>query len=581
MSGRLTHPNCLLYVKVDTLKARNDTGLPNNSPAAIFSSVYSLAFNWLQDCTVTISPDAKAGFLDGNFYMTEILLEDYNVYPLQLEGDVTVYDPGDLRLNQANVQFAFFVEVNQTIPAIVAPTWPDNTEIWLYAGTKFSTKIFAKPFDATVRPIVAIDVTSFPEVRLNTSSITSDLTGSFDGVRIANLDWASSPSHVGIYIMRVKARDSAGVSLVSSDFQDVSFQLHDGIENNTAISPVTVQLRANSTSPGSQVMCIKATSENNTSPSNIDVQCLSVNILNSATTSVAGINKTIPIPTSSTTPQATNPCVNSLCKQGSTCEVTSLSTFVCRCKPFITGTLCETAIDPCSQQVCKNGATCLSDILNYPGQFACSCIKGFGGLQCETNIDDCASSPCLNSGTCVDQVDGYSCVCPLHYTGSSCQTYSKVTTTFGTTGTLIATLSTTPQATNPCVNSLCKQGSTCEVTSPSTFVCRCKPFITGTLCETAVDPCTQQICKNGGTCISSTQFPGQFLCHCIKGFEGLQCETNINDCASSPCLNSGTCVDQVDGYSCLCPPYYTGSSCQTRKIAIKGTYVASSVLCSI
>ena len=39
------------------------------------------------------------------------------------------------------------------------------------------------------------------------------------------------------------------------------------------------------------------------------------------------------------------------------------------------------------------------------------------GPNCQTNINECASNPCLNQGSCIDDVAGYTCNCPLPYTG--------------------------------------------------------------------------------------------------------------------------------------------------------------------
>ena len=37
------------------------------------------------------------------------------------------------------------------------------------------------------------------------------------------------------------------------------------------------------------------------------------------------------------------------------------------------------------------------------------------------DIDECASDPCLADGTCVDEVNGYTCICPLGREGLRCE----------------------------------------------------------------------------------------------------------------------------------------------------------------
>ena len=37
--------------------------------------------------------------------------------------------------------------------------------------------------------------------------------------------------------------------------------------------------------------------------------------------------------------------------------------------------------------------------------------------------------------------------------------------------------------------------------------------------------------------------------------------TDIYECASSPCQNGGTCIDDVNSYTCLCAPGYSGVNC--------------------
>ncbi|XP_009072795.1 PREDICTED: fibulin-7-like, partial [Acanthisitta chloris] len=38
---------------------------------------------------------------------------------------------------------------------------------------------------------------------------------------------------------------------------------------------------------------------------------------------------------------------------------------------------------------------------------------------------------------------------------------------------------------------------------------------------------------------------------------------SIDDCSSNPCANSGTCVDDDQSYTCLCPPGWSGPTCQS------------------
>lgn len=38
--------------------------------------------------------------------------------------------------------------------------------------------------------------------------------------------------------------------------------------------------------------------------------------------------------------------------------------------------------------------------------------------------------------------------------------------------------------------------------------------------------------------------------------------TDIDDCSPNPCGHGGTCQDLVDGFKCVCPPQWTGKTCQ-------------------
>ncbi|CAO1405171.1 unnamed protein product [Diamesa hyperborea] len=81
-----------------------------------------------------------------------------------------------------------------------------------------------------------------------------------------------------------------------------------------------------------------------------------------------------------------------------------------------------------------------------------------------------------------------------------------------------------------------------------------------TICGTNIDDCDSQPCLNGGFC--SDAIAG-YSCECPPGYTGLSCETNINDCVPNPC-HRGICIDGDNSFTCQCNPGYTGNLCQTQ-----------------
>uniref|UniRef100_A0A8D2NJJ9 Fibulin 7 n=1 Tax=Zosterops lateralis melanops TaxID=1220523 RepID=A0A8D2NJJ9_ZOSLA len=41
-----------------------------------------------------------------------------------------------------------------------------------------------------------------------------------------------------------------------------------------------------------------------------------------------------------------------------------------------------------------------------------------------------------------------------------------------------------------------------------------------------------------------------------------RCAGTISECSSSPCQNGGTCLEGLNNFKCLCPPQWTGTTCQ-------------------
>uniref|UniRef100_A0A1I7YNA8 Slit homolog 2 protein-like n=1 Tax=Steinernema glaseri TaxID=37863 RepID=A0A1I7YNA8_9BILA len=110
-----------------------------------------------------------------------------------------------------------------------------------------------------------------------------------------------------------------------------------------------------------------------------------------------------------------------------------------------------------------------------------------------------------------------------------------------------------------CLKYPCRNKGVCESLPGLQYKCRCPAGYHGHKCEHEIDACYGDPCLNNATC--SVQEHGRFVCQCRKGFKGDRCETNVDDCANHKCANGATCIDQVNSYSCLCPPMYTGEYC--------------------
>ncbi|XP_049806323.1 protein crumbs [Schistocerca nitens] len=271
---------------------------------------------------------------------------------------------------------------------------------------------------------------------------------------------------------------------------------------------------------------------------------------------------------------STHPCNANPCENNGTCHVQD-KTYKCSCLPGFEGHRCEIDIDDCVSSPCRNGATCVDQVNSY----YCNCSHGFTGLHCEENINECEDKPCLNSLGCFDNYGSYTCQCSPGFEGQNCE--------------LII---------NECLSSPCLNGATC-VNKVGSYTCQCLPGYTGDHCEnftldcdriscppsthclemagvyhcvckpgyraisgtscTELDLCdSSQFCKNGGTCFISDKR----VCVCPPGFTGQSCQTVIDTCWPGTCQNGGTCIEQPNGYTCRCPEGYSGYNCEDYDI---------------
>nr|KAG5712305.1 hypothetical protein BaRGS_023884 [Batillaria attramentaria] len=74
-------------------------------------------------------------------------------------------------------------------------------------------------------------------------------------------------------------------------------------------------------------------------------------------------------------------------------------------------------VNECFSRPCQNGGTCTDE----KEGFSCQCPIGYTGPMCQTNVYECASDPCRNYGKCVDGVNSFTCQCLSGYTGSLCE----------------------------------------------------------------------------------------------------------------------------------------------------------------
>uniref|UniRef100_A0A7E4UXI7 Neurogenic locus Notch protein n=1 Tax=Panagrellus redivivus TaxID=6233 RepID=A0A7E4UXI7_PANRE len=226
------------------------------------------------------------------------------------------------------------------------------------------------------------------------------------------------------------------------------------------------------------------------------------------------------------------------CDNGGVC-VDGINGRNCLCKPGHSGPECHDDIDECALfggSICLNGGSCM----NTYGGFTCACVIGFEGDRCEKSVDDCKNNLCHPESKCVDLLRSYTCECPPNRMGIHCEFL------------------------NPCVTEApCENGECFPLAHSGSYKCKCKPGFTGPNCTEDMDECaaSPKLC-NHGSCVN---LPGSFRCDCEPGYKGEFCDQTTDECSPDPCMNGGTCHDKTADFDCYCMPGWTGKRCDQPK----------------
>ncbi|XP_062854371.1 protein crumbs homolog 2b [Trichomycterus rosablanca] len=108
-----------------------------------------------------------------------------------------------------------------------------------------------------------------------------------------------------------------------------------------------------------------------------------------------------------------------------------------------------------------------------------------------------------------------------------------------------------------CLSQPCLNNGSCQDLF-NLYSCNCAPGWEGENCQDDVDECASGPCVNG----ICRDLPGDYQCQCARGYTGRRCNEDIDECQELPCSNGGSCVNKVGGYTCICPPEYSGPLCQ-------------------
>ena len=246
----------------------------------------------------------------------------------------------------------------------------------------------------------------------------------------------------------------------------------------------------------------------------------------------------------------------------SNCADPSLDCFATTSRPE------TTTVNPCAEMPCENGATCIAD-----GEFfECACADGFFGATCSLSLDNvaCPTEVCNTSSTSMcpsSPFANYSCL----YVIESCPTTEGLTTTLPPATTI-----------DPCGNSPCLNGATCQNLGDGESKCLCAPTFHGKTC--ALQPgnilCDTSVCSGdpAAICTHKTEPFDNFACNCSSSLRSCFTEvspttmamtvTTEDPCESITCENGGTCQSGEGSFTCLCAAGFYGTQCSLQHASV-------------
>ncbi|KAJ4429231.1 hypothetical protein ANN_26234 [Periplaneta americana] len=85
----------------------------------------------------------------------------------------------------------------------------------------------------------------------------------------------------------------------------------------------------------------------------------------------------------------------------------------------------------------------------------------------------------------------------------------------------------------------------------------------GKNCEENIDDCPGNLCQNGATCVDDIN---RYSCLCPPTYMGELCEQDVDECGQRPsvCQNGATCTNSIGGFSCICVNGWAGADCSVN-----------------